>query len=204
MPSGMPGGHRIWGLPGCPFWTPKLDILDHFGPPDGRNWTFWTSGGHGSPRWVSGCHVKGAPRPPFCTPYSGNMGALANIHGAHCPCNGPFGWLPWIPCGPFWTIWISGWPKSPNLGFRTPKFDDLGSKNDPFWVPFGGLDYPAAGGSGGSRRRCPLGRMGPWWPLKGPTADDGSPGVPTIRMDRIMGLEMVQIWTIFGSSDRQI
>ena len=43
--------------------------------------------------------------------------------------------------------------------------------------------------------------MGPWWPLKGPTADDGSPGVPTIRMDRIMGLEMVQIWTIL---DRQI
>ena len=29
-------------------------------------------------------------------------------------------------------------------------------------------------------------------------ADEGSPEVPTMRMHRIMGLEMVQIWTIFG------
>ena len=38
MPSGLSGGHRIWGLPGCPFWDPKLVNLGvgtpKSGPPD--------------------------------------------------------------------------------------------------------------------------------------------------------------------------
>ena len=87
--------------------------------------------------------------------------------------------------GPF------GGSEPPDLAIWTPKMVHFGPL-------FGGSEPLAAGGSGGSRRLCPPGHMGPWWPLKAPTADDGSPGVPTMRMHRIMGLEMVQIWTIFG------
>ena len=38
MPSSSTGGPRIWGLPGCPFWDPKLVNLGvgtpKSGPPD--------------------------------------------------------------------------------------------------------------------------------------------------------------------------
>ena len=128
MPSSSTGGPRIWGLPGCPFWDPKLvnlgvgtpksgppDLEGHdLGPPNRVPNRSWPAHGHDQ---KDGAARQGDRPRRGATKVRGRARALRSAYDANASHYG-------VPKGP------KTGPRTPDLGFGTSNLEGSGPHSE--------------------------------------------------------------------------